>query len=66
MQVRVLENTKPPVRVVVPGLCYRYEATDATHEWQFHQIEGLAVDKHISFSELKGTLYEFAKTNLRA
>ena len=61
MQVRVLENTKPPVRVVVPGLCYRYEATDATHEWQFHQIEGLAVDKHISFSELKGTLYEFAK-----
>ena len=61
MQVRVLENSKPPVRVVVPGLCYRYEATDATHEWQFHQIEGLAVDKHISFSELKGTLYEFAK-----
>ena len=57
----MLENTKPPVRVVVPGLCYRYEATDATHEWQFHQIEGLAVDKHISFSELKGTLYEFAK-----
>ena len=42
MQVRVLENTKPPVRVVVPGLCYRYEATDATHEWQFHQIEGLS------------------------
>ena len=61
MQVRVLENTKPPVRVVVPGLCYRYEATDATHEWQFHQIEGLAVDKQISFAELKGTLYEFAK-----
>ena len=44
MQARVMEKTDPPVRVVVPGRCYRYEATDATHEWCFHQIEGLAVD----------------------
>ncbi len=61
MQVRTLESTTPPVRIVVPGLCYRFEATDATHEWQFHQIEGLAVDTDITFADLKGTLYEFAR-----
>ena len=61
MQARVMEKSKPPLRVVIPGKCYRYEATDATHEWQFHQIEGLAVDKNISFSELKGTLYEMTR-----
>ena len=61
MQARVMEHTKPPVRVVVPGKCYRYEATDATHEWHFYQIEGLAVDEGISFANLKGTLYEFAR-----
>jgi phenylalanyl-tRNA synthetase alpha chain len=61
MQVRVMEQTQPPVRVVVPGKCYRYEATDARHESMFYQIEGLAVDEHITFSDLKGTLYEFAR-----
>ena len=61
MQARIMENTSPPVRVVVPGKCYRYEATDATHEWHFHQVEGLAVDKGITFADLKGTLYEFAR-----
>ena len=61
MQVRIMESTRPPVRVVVPGKCYRYEATDATHEWQFYQIEGLAVDRGITFADLKGTLYEFAR-----
>ena len=61
MQIRVMQQTRPPVRVVVPGKVYRYEATDATHESMFYQIEGLAVDEHISFSDLKGTLYEFAK-----
>ena len=61
MQIRVMERTQPPVRVVVPGKVYRYEATDATHESMFYQIEGLAVDEHITFSDLKGTLYEFAK-----
>ncbi|MCH7740437.1 MAG: phenylalanine--tRNA ligase subunit alpha [Chloroflexi bacterium] len=61
MQARVMEKTDPPVRVVVPGRCYRYEATDATHEWCFHQIEGLAVDEGISFADMKGTLYEFAR-----
>jgi phenylalanyl-tRNA synthetase alpha chain len=61
MQARVMEATKPPVRVVVPGRCYRYEATDATHEWHFHQVEGLAVAEGITFADLKGTLYEFAR-----
>ena len=61
MQARVMENQRPPVRVVVPGKCYRYEATDATHEWHFYQVEGLAVDEGITFANLKGTLYEFAR-----
>ncbi|HUY99300.1 MAG TPA: phenylalanine--tRNA ligase subunit alpha [Thermomicrobiaceae bacterium] len=61
MQIRTMERTEPPVRVVVPGRCYRYEALDATHEWHFHQIEGLAVDEHITMADLKGTLAEFAR-----
>ena len=61
MQARVMESMQPPVRVVVPGRCYRYEATDATHEWHFFQVEGLAVDQGITFADLKGTLYEFAR-----
>ena len=61
MQARVMERVKPPVRVIVPGKCYRYEATDATHEWHFYQVEGLAVDDGITFADLKGTLYEFAR-----
>lgn len=61
MQIRVMERRQPPVRVVVPGRCYRYEAVDATHEWHFHQIEGLAVDEQITMAALKGTLAEFAR-----
>jgi phenylalanyl-tRNA synthetase alpha chain len=61
MQARVMENSAPPIRVLVPGKCYRYEATDPTHEWHFYQIEGLAVDEGITFAHLKGTLYEFAR-----
>ncbi len=61
MQVRTMETQAPPVRVVVPGKVYRYEATDATHEWHFTQVEGLAVDRGITFGDLKGTLYEFAR-----
>jgi phenylalanyl-tRNA synthetase alpha chain len=61
-QIRVMERTpEPPVRVVVPGKCYRHEATDATHEWMLTQIEGLAVDEGVRMSDLKGTLYEFAR-----
>ena len=61
MQARVMESNDPPIRVVVPGKVYRYEATDATHEWHFYQIEGLAVDEGITFADLKGTLFEFAR-----
>ena len=60
MQARVMERTEPPIRVLVPGKCYRYEATDPTHEWHFYQIEGLAVDEGINFAHLKGTLYELS------
>ena len=61
MQARFMERTTPPVRVIVPGKCYRYEATDPTHSWQLTQIEGLAVDVGVTFADLKGTLFEFAR-----
>jgi phenylalanyl-tRNA synthetase alpha chain len=61
MQARIMEAHEPPIRVVVPGKVYRYEATDATHESQFYQVEGLAVDKGITFANLKHTLHEFAR-----
>jgi len=61
MQIRFMEKRQPPIRVVMPGKVYRYEATDATHESMFYQIEGLAVDKGVTLADLKGTLYEFAR-----
>jgi phenylalanyl-tRNA synthetase alpha chain len=61
VQIRVMEQVKPPIRVIAPGRVYRYEATDATHEWMFSQVEGLAVDKNITLADLKGTLFEFAR-----
>lgn len=60
-QVRFMEGHQPPVRIVVPGKCYRNEATDPTHEWMLTQVELLAVDEGISMADLKGTLFEFAK-----
>lgn len=60
-QVRVMEQAQPPVRVIVPGKCYRQEATDATHEWMLTQVEGLAVDEGVRMTDLKGVLYEFAR-----
>ena len=65
MQIRVMESREPPIRVIVPGRVYRYEATDATHESIFFQVEGLAVDKGITFADLKGTLFQFAENALR-
>jgi len=59
MQIRIMEKTRPPIRVIVPGRVYRYEATDATHESMFYQVEGLAVDENITLADLKGTLFEF-------
>ncbi len=60
-QIRIMENSKPPIRVVVPGKCYRNEAVNARSLAVFHQIEGLYVDKMVTFRELKGTLNYFAK-----
>lgn len=61
VQVRVLERRPPPVRIAVPGKVYRYEATDATHESMFYQVEGLVVGEGVTFAELKGTLSELAR-----
>ena len=61
MQIRVMEDQRPPVRVLVPGRCFRHEATDATHESIFFQVEGLAVEEGITFADLKGTLFAFAR-----
>ena len=61
VQIRVMEKLPPPVRIIAPGRVYRYEATDATHEWMFYQVEGLAVDKNITLADLKGTLFEFTR-----
>jgi phenylalanyl-tRNA synthetase alpha chain len=60
VQVRWMETHDPPVYVVVPGRCYRRDTIDATHLPVFYQIEGLAVDENIQFSDLKGTLLHFA------
>ncbi|MCA9357119.1 phenylalanine--tRNA ligase subunit alpha [Candidatus Nomurabacteria bacterium] len=62
VQARFMESHKPPIRIIVPGKVFRNEATDATHEAQFFQLEGLCVDKGISLGDLKGTLeYFFSK-----
>ena len=61
VQARVMENTKPPIRIVSPGRVYRSDALDATHSPLFHQFEGLVVDKGVTMADLKGTLEAFAK-----
>lgn len=62
VQVRVMESTKPPIRTISPGRVYRNEAISARAHCMFHQVEGLYVDKAVSFAELKGTLDHFAKS----
>jgi len=62
VQARYMESHEPPMRIIVPGKVFRNEATDATHEAQFHQLEGLVVDKGIHLGHLKGTIeYFFSK-----
>ncbi|MDY4785666.1 phenylalanine--tRNA ligase subunit alpha [Pygmaiobacter massiliensis] len=61
MQIRTMEIQKPPIRIICPGRVYRSDAVDATHSPLFHQIEGLVVDKGITFTDLKGTLEAFIK-----
>lgn len=61
VQVHVMENQKPPIRIISPGCVYRSDAVDATHSPLFHQIEGLVVDKGITMADLKGTLETLMK-----
>ena len=61
VQVRVMETRKPPIRVIAPGRVFRSDAVAATHSPSLHQIEGLVIDKNITFADLKGTLDLFAK-----
>jgi phenylalanyl-tRNA synthetase alpha chain len=61
VQIRTMQAFQPPIRVVVPGLCYRRDPFDASHAPAFEQIEGLAVDEGISFVDLRATLAEFAR-----
>ena len=61
VQARVMEQQKPPIKVICPGTVYRSDSVDATHSPVFHQIEGLVVDKNIAMTDLKGTLELFAK-----
>ncbi len=59
VQIRYMENNAPPIRIIVPGKVFRYEATDATHETQFYQFEGLMIGKNVSLANLKGVLSAF-------
>ncbi len=62
MQNRAMKTRKPPIRVVVPGRCYRNEATDASHEHTFYQIEGVYVDKNISMGDMLGTIKTYLES----
>ena len=61
VQIRVMENQSPPVRIISPGRCFRRDTPDASHSPFFHQVEGLCVDEGISFADLKGIILCFAK-----
>lgn len=61
VQVRTMETKPLPIRMIAPGRVFRSDEVDATHSPSFHQIEGMVIDKNITFADLKGTLAEFAK-----
>jgi len=61
VQARYMEKNDPPLRIIAPGRCFRHEATDASHEAQFHQVEGLMIGKNISMADFKGIIEEFFK-----
>lgn len=65
MQIRYLETHNPPLRIVVPGRCFRYEATDASHDTHFYQLEGLMVDKNVSAANFKAVIQTFLSQILR-
>ena len=59
-QIRVMETMKPPIRALLPGRCFRYESVDASHGFEFFQVEGLMVDEGTTLADLKGLLDQFA------
>ena len=59
VQIREMEKSEPPFRIIAPGKVFRYEATDATHETQFHQLEGFMIDTDITLAHMKGVLEHF-------
>jgi phenylalanyl-tRNA synthetase alpha chain len=61
VQIRVMETTTPPIRVVIPGRVYRPDTHDDTHLSQFHQLEALVIDKHVTMVDLKSTVLQFVK-----
>jgi phenylalanyl-tRNA synthetase alpha chain len=61
VQVRAMRALEPPIRVLMPGRCFRYEAVDASHGFEFFQVEGLVVDRDTSMADLKGLLEEIAR-----
>ena len=61
VQIRAMQTLHPPIRVITPGRCFRYEAVDASHGFEFFQVEGLVVDRDTSLADLKGMLEEFAR-----
>ncbi|MBR9910055.1 MAG: phenylalanine--tRNA ligase subunit alpha [Gammaproteobacteria bacterium] len=65
VQVRTMENKQPPIRIICPGRVYRCDS-DLTHTPMFHQVEGLVVDKNVSFADLKGTVDQFLKAFFEA
>lgn len=71
VQIRYMETHKPPIRIICPGKVYRHEATDATHEAQFYQLEGLMIEENVSLAHFKGAMEKFfseffnTKTSLR-
>ena len=61
VQVRVMEDSPLPIKIISPGRVFRSDEVDATHSPSFHQVEGLVIDKNVTFADLKGTLQQFAK-----
>lgn len=61
VQIHIMEKEKPPIKIIAPGRVFRSDEVDATHSPTFNQVEGLVIDKNVTFADLKGTLAEFAK-----
>jgi len=64
VQIHTMENQQPPIRMIAPGRCFRKDTPDATHSPMFHQVEGLVVDRGVSFADLKGIVQAFAQKML--